>query len=531
MITFYHGYKGTIITGLLGVLLQLSFEVREYLLHEDEFNSKNFIVVLAISAGITAVTLGIGILLRRLERRQSELEKMSQNLEFLANHDVLTSLPNRRSFEQKLTEALQNSKESDRMIALVFCDLDRFKYLNDTAGHCTGDLIISEVAHRLEQSIRTHDFLSRLGGDEFTLLINDLSSIDEISIIAQNIISTIERPMFLNHIEYKVTASLGIALSPQDSIDSASLMKYADMAMCEAKTQGSSSYAFYTPQMGEKLIRQTLLEQSLKDALEMNQFTLFYQPLWDIKTGKVISAEALIRWEHPQLGLIPPDEFIPLAEETGFIVPIGEWVLRTAAKEARRWHNYGYFLKISVNISSIQLQRHNCIQVIQKILAETGLPPQFLELEITERFALSNPDEVLQKLNHLRSTGVQLAIDDFGTGYSSLSYLKKYPINTIKVDRSFIQDIAFEPRDKAMLESMLVMAKNLDFDTIAEGVETQEQLEVLENFGCHTAQGYYFSRPLRPVDFLSFITLKETESASFSPKKHLEMEETYSLTS
>lgn len=531
LISFHHGSKGGIITGIFGVILQFSFEIIEYFLHRDEFNTRNFIVVIAIGAGIFAVTLGITTLLRHVERKQLELRKMSKELEFLANHDALTSLPNRRSFEQKLSQALQKSKTSNHILALVFCDLDRFKCINDTDGHCTGDLVLCEIAKRLKVGIRTHDFLARLGGDEFTILLDDLSSQEEIPHIIQEIISLIERPITLNHIDYKVTASLGIALSPQDSVDSVTLMRYADTAMYKAKGQGNSSYAFYTPKMGETMLRQTLLEQNLKDALTLNQFTLFYQPLWDIKTEKITSAEALIRWEHPELGLIPPNEFIPLAEETGLIVPIGEWVLYNAIREAQKWHSYGHFIKISVNISSIQLQRPNCLQVIQKILEETGFNPKFLELEITERVTLSNPEEILKKLILLRSIGIQIAIDDFGTGYSSLSYLKKYPVDSIKIDRAFIQDIANDPRDNALLEALLKLVKNLNFHTVAEGVETREQLEILEKFGCNYVQGYYLSRPLRPADFINLVVSKSTELSSSLLKGHIEGEEDYTLIS
>ncbi len=531
LITFHHGSKGAIFTGIFGIILQLSFETTEYFLHQDEFNTRNFIVVIAIAAGTFAVTLGIATLLRHVEGKQLELRKMSEELEFLANHDALTSLPNRRSFERKLSEALQRSKTSNHILALVFCDLDRFKCINDTDGHCTGDLVLCEIAKRLKEGIRTHDFLARLGGDEFTILLDDLSSQDEIPLIIQEIISIIERPITLNEIDYKVTASLGIALSPQDSVDFTTLMRYADTAMYKAKGQGNSSYAFYTPKMGETVLRQTLLEQNLKDALTLNQFTLFYQPLWDIKTENITSAEALIRWEHPELGLIPPNEFIPLAEETGLIVHVGEWVLLNAIREAKKWHSYGHFIKISVNISSIELQRPNCLQVIQKILEETGFNPKFLELEITERVTLSNPEEILKKLILLRSIGIQIAIDDFGTGYSSLSYLKKYPVDSIKIDRAFIQDIANDPRDNALLEALIKMVKNLNFNTVAEGVETIEQLEILEKFDCNYAQGYYLSRPLRPEDFLNLIISKSTELSSSLLRGHIEVEENYTLIS
>lgn len=510
LITFYHGSKGALFTGFFGVILQLSFEITEYLLNKEEFDLHNFIVVFAVAAGVFSVTLGMATLLRHVEQKQMELKKMSQDLEFIAHHDALTTLPNRRSFERHLSESLQKAKASNEIVALLFCDLDRFKYINDTAGHCTGDLVLCEVSKRLREGIRPQDFLARLGGDEFTILLEGLSSPEAIPGIAQKLNALLENPITVNQVDYKVTVSIGIALAPQDSADISTLMKYADMAMYKAKGQGSGSYVFYTTEMGELTLQQTLLEQNLKNSLNPNQFTLYYQPLWDISSGKITRAEALIRWEHPELGLVSPNDFIPLAEETAFIVPIGEWVLSEAISEAQKWHSLGHFIKISVNISSIQLQRPNFLDVLQSILTKTGFNPKFLVLEITERVTLSNPEEILQKLALLQSLGIEIAIDDFGTGYSSLSYLKKYPIDSIKIDQSFIQDITKDPRDYAMLEALLLMAKNLNFDTIAEGIETEEQLRTLKKLGCHSAQGYYLSEPLRSRDFLDFINSKNT---------------------
>lgn len=510
LITFYHGYKWGMITGFFCVLVQLSYELYEYVFSPEEFNINNFLVILGIAGGIISVTLSLGFLVRHMEKKRNELEKLSQDLEFLANHDTLTSLCNRRAFEQRLTESIFNAQHSERMFALIFCDLDRFKFLNDSAGHCIGDLILTEVAQRLKQSIRTQDFLSRLGGDEFIIFLDDVSSLDEVSSIAQGIISTINRPIILNTIEHKISTSLGIALYPQDSTDPSTLLQYADIAMYQSKARGNGNYTFFTPEMGKALLRQTRLESSLKNALDQHEFTLLYQPLCDIETGKVISAEALIRWNHPEIGLISPEEFIPIAEETGLIVPIGEWVLRTALKEAKRWHDAGQRVSISVNISSIQLQGHNCCPLIQEILAETEFKAQFLELEITERVALTNPEDMIEKLNLLRSIGVQIAIDDFGTGYSSLSYLKNYPVHSIKIDRAFIQDIVCEARDRAMLEALLIMAKSLNFSTVAEGVETPEQLSILAALGCNVAQGYFLSRPIPPKDFFDFMMNNRT---------------------
>ncbi|WP_167998830.1 putative bifunctional diguanylate cyclase/phosphodiesterase [Desulfitobacterium metallireducens] len=511
LVLFYHGYKTGILTGLFCVLLQSSYELHEYFLHPEEYSFNNFNVTFAIAIAITTVTLSIGFLMRHREKKQIELEKLSQDLEFLANHDTLTALPNRRAFEQRMDEALQEAKDTDRMFALIFCDLDQFKNLNDTAGHRIGDLVLFEIAQRVKQIIRGEDFISRLGGDEFIIFLDGVSSPEEVTNITQAILSTIEQPIILDTLEYKISASLGIALYPQDSIDPSMLLQHADIAMYQSKARGNGNYTFFTPEMGKALLRQTRLASGLKSALARNEFTVVYQPLCDAKTGEVTSAEALIRWNHSKMGLIPPNEFIPIAEETRIIIPIGEWVLRSAVQEAKRWHDAGHMIIVAVNISCIQLEECHCYQKIQQILAETGLEPQFLELEITERVALSNPEEMIRILNNLRSIGIKIAIDDFGTGYSSLSYLKKYPVHTIKIDRSFIQDIAFEVRDRAMLKALLIMAKSLNFSTVAEGVETPEQFSILSDMGCNVVQGFLLSTPLSGEEFFNFITNRRME--------------------
>lgn len=511
LVSYYHGSKTGLIVGFTCILLQWASELHEYLFEYNNYNISNLFLAAALSVGIIAVTSSVGFLVRSMEKKQNELEKLSQDLEFQANHDTLTSLPNRRAFEQRMAEALQEAKRSNHIFALLFCDLDKFKNLNDTAGHCNGDLVIIEIAHRLKQIMRTNDFISRLGGDEFIIFLDNISSRTEVEIISQAIISTIEEPINLGSMEYKTSASLGIALYPQDSTDPSKLLQYADIAMYQAKARGGGNYTYFIPKMGETLLRQTELASGLKGALAQNEFSLVYQPLYDVNTGRITRAEALLRWRHSKMGSIPPNEFIPIAEETGLIVPIGEWVLRKAAQEAKRWHDAGHMLIVSVNISCIQLEAHDCCKFIQQILAETGLQPQYLELEITERVALSNPEEMIRKLNLIRSFGVNLAIDDFGTGYSSLSYLKKYPVQSIKIDRSFVQDIVFEARDRAMLEALLIMAKSLHFSTVAEGVETSEQLSLLEDMGCNVIQGYFISRPLFPKDFFDFITTGSEE--------------------
>lgn len=510
LVSTFYGYKLGMLTGFLSVILQISFEFYEYYFKVN-YNVHNFELVMAISGGIIAVTLNLGFLLRHLEKKQYELEKVSEQLEFLANHDVLTALPNRRNFEQKLSETLINAKDRNKIVAIIFCDLDRFKYLNDTAGHAAGDIVISTVAHRVRQTIRTNDFLCRIGGDEFVLCLDDISSLDDIKIIVQRILLTVELPINFNTTEYKISASLGIAIYPNDSTDPSTLLRYADIAMYRSKARGSGNFTFFTSEMAKALVRQSRIEANLKNAISQGEFVLYYQPLFDIKTKKIIKAEALIRWNHPELGLVSPNEFIPLAEDTKLIIPIGKWVLKTALQEAKKWHDHGYLIKLSVNISSIQFQQNNCSQMIQEYLEETEVDPQFLELEITERVALANPDAIIRKLNKLRSLGVQIAIDDFGTGYSSLSYLKKYPVQSVKIDRTFIQDITSNTCDKSMLEAMLIMAKNLDYSTVAEGVETSEQLYLLAEMGCDVVQGFLFSKPLPADQFFDFLRINMDE--------------------
>lgn len=510
LVSTFYGYKLGMLTGFLSVILQIGFEFYEYYFTIN-YNVHNFELVMAISGGIIAVTLNLGFLLRHLEKKQHELEKVTEQLEFLANHDVLTALPNRRNFEQKLSETLINAKDRNKIVAIIFCDLDRFKYLNDTAGHAAGDIVIGTVAHRVRQTIRTNDFLCRIGGDEFVLCLDDISSLEDIKIIVQRILLTVELPITFNTTEYKISASLGIAIYPNDSTDPSTLLRYADIAMYRSKARGSGNFTFFTSEMAKALVRQSRIEANLKNAINQGDFVLYYQPLFDIKTKKIIKAEALIRWSHPELGIVSPNEFIPLAEDTKLIIPIGKWVLKTALQEAKKWHDNGYLIKLSVNISSIQFQQNNCSQMIQEYLEETEVEPQFLELEITERVALANPDAIIRKLNKLRSLGVQIAIDDFGTGYSSLSYLKKYPIQSVKIDRTFIQDITSSTCDKSMLEAMLIMAKNLDYSTVAEGVETSEQLSLLAEMGCDVVQGFLFSKPLPADQFFDFLRINMDE--------------------
>lgn len=500
LFTIYYGSKGGIfaaVTGVAGLFLESIMELYELTFKREEYNPRNLMMVMAIALGISIVTVGFEILIKRLENT-------SKHLEFLAKHDTLTDLPNRRMFEEELVLSIHKVKSNKKVLALIVCDLDRFKYINDTMGHFTGDLVLVEVAQRLKDVLHQGGSLFRLGGDEF-MFLSEIQNMQEATDLAQKIIFNINKPIVLNNLDIRVTASLGIAIYPEHGPDAPTLMSHADMAMYKAKELGKNGYSLFSFQLEEDILQRVGLGQSLKDALEKNEFVLYYQPQIDLKTGRIIGAEALIRWLHPQMGLIPPNKFIPMAEETGLIVPMGEWILHSAVQEATKWHESGYPLKIAVNISAMQLQRRNFVKRVQEIIWEKNFNPKYLELEITESVALLNPEEVIKVLTELRSLGIQIAIDDFGTGYSSFSYLKKYPVNSIKIDRFFIQGITIDPRDRAMLEAMLVMVRILNCRTVAEGVETSEQLELLKELKCDLVQGYYFSQPVPAEEFIDVL--------------------------
>ncbi|WP_193744934.1 EAL domain-containing protein [Marinimicrobium sp. LS-A18] len=430
-------------------------------------------------------------------RRQSE-----ERVHFLATHDSLTELPNRFMFNQILDVTIHSAQRHQRSLAVLFIDLDRFKNINDTLGHDAGDQLLKTIAQRFTRCLRASDVVARLGGDEFVVLLQEVYSEQHASLIAQKLITAAVEPISLQGQECRVTASIGICMYPSDAGDSQNLMKNADIAMYRAKEEGKNTYQFYSPNLQARTLERMDLENHLRQAVEHNQLFLHYQAKRDLKTGTVAGVEALVRWQHPILGVVPPGEFIPLAEETGLIVLIGRWVLNTACQQSAHWQRQGLPpVRMSVNLSPRQFYDEHLIEDIRLALAESGLNPEDLELEITESMVMQNTERAIEILKGIKALGVKLAIDDFGVGYSSLAQIKRFPIDTLKVDSSFIKDIPNSVEDKAITQAIIAMGKTLSLTVIAEGVETSEQESFLRDNNCDQSQGFYYSRPLGADDF------------------------------
>jgi diguanylate cyclase (GGDEF)-like protein/PAS domain S-box-containing protein len=427
------------------------------------------------------------------------------HLTFFANHDTLTGLPNRAMFNQRLTQALARAQRLAKLAAVLFIDLDRFKIINDTLGHDAGDRLLMQLAERLRECLREGDTIGRQGGDEFVVLIEDVADPQQVAGVGQKILETVARPYYINGQEFHVTASIGISIYPGDGSDQQTLLKNADIAMYRAKEQGKNNHQFYSAQMNLHSFERLALETKLRRAVERNEFLLHYQPKVDMKTDRITGVEALVRWQHPELGMVSPAEFIPLAEETGLIAPIGEWVLRTACAEAQGWIAQGMPpVSVAVNLSARQFARDDLAASIMQVLGETGLDPRLLELEITESTVMHNADRAAGVLQKLKELGVRVAIDDFGTGYSSLSYLKRFPISSVKIDRSFVLDLPDDKDDAAITQAVIAMAHSLRLRVVAEGVETAAQYRFLQEHQCDEMQGYFFSKP---VDAPSLVRL------------------------
>lgn len=426
------------------------------------------------------------------KRKQTE-----ERLNYLASFDALTDLPNRTLFYDRLGQATARARWHKRWVAVLFLDLDRFKVINDTLGHAIGDLLLKAAAVRLTGSIREGDTVARLGGDEFVLILDDLAQPQDTSKVAQKILDALSDPFDLEGRELFITASIGIALWPEDGEDPETLLKNADIAMYRAKEQGRNACQLYSPALNAKASERLTLENALRHALEREELLLLYQPKVDLATGKIIGLEALVRWKHPQWGLVSPADFIPLAEETGLIVPIGEWVLWTACAQNKAWQEAGFPpIRIAVNLSARQFNKQNFAEMVARLLGEVGLDPQYLELELTESIIMKNAESTMTMLQELDAMGVELTVDDFGTGYSSLSYLKRFPVHTLKIDRSFVRNLTTDPEDVAIVTAIITLAHTLHLKVIAEAVETVEQLALLRSLECDQMQGYLFSRPL-----------------------------------
>jgi diguanylate cyclase (GGDEF)-like protein/hemerythrin-like metal-binding protein/PAS domain S-box-containing protein len=426
-------------------------------------------------------------------------------IEKLAHFDQLTGLPNRLQMNDRFNYALNLAQRSGETLAVLFLDLDHFKNINDTLGHSIGDRLLMEMANRIKHALREEDTVSRLGGDEFILI---LPNADETGVthVATKLLEMIARTCTLDQHELVTTASIGIAIFPTDGRDFETLMKNADAAMYRVKQDKRNAYRFFTQEMQAHSARVMQLSNAMRHALDRNEFRLHYQPQISIEDGHIVGAEALLRWQHPELGMISPAEFIPIAEDSGQIIQIGEWVLRTAITQLKDWMNDGLpAMVMAVNLSSVQFRQHNITEVITGILDEVALPHQYLELELTEAMAMDDPKAAVEVMDRLNEQGIRMSIDDFGTGYSSLSYLKKFKVYKLKIDQSFVRDITVDPDDKAIVTAIINMASSLGIHTIAEGVETAGQLAFLRLQGCDEVQGYYFSKPLPAEQFEQFV--------------------------
>lgn len=432
----------------------------------------------------------------------SAIRQSQEKLDFLAYHDPLTSLPNRVLFMDRLTQALEKSAREKTKLAIIFIDLDRFKNINDTLGHALGDKLLVDAASRFLMNIRKSDTVARLGGDEFVVLLENIESDEHIVYFAEKLLNTFIDPFVINENHLHLSLSMGICISPDDGRDVETLLKNADAAMYRAKEQGRNGFQFFTSELSRKAHEKLTLETNLRQAIEKNQLDLHYQPQNQLKNGSITSAEALLRWSHPELGMIPPDRFIPIAEETGLIVPIGDWVITRACEQLRQWREAGYEIQqIAINVSGVQLQRGDLVRHILSTCDYYQLSVSDLELEITESILMQDTDSAIRILTELQKHGATITIDDFGTGYSSLGYLKRLPVNKLKIDRDFIRDIVSDPEDAAIVRAILAMAENLQLTVIAEGVEEKTHCDFLQAQRCTIGQGYYFSRPVPAAEF------------------------------
>jgi diguanylate cyclase (GGDEF)-like protein len=435
--------------------------------------------------------------------RTIDLKKANQKLTYQAYHDALTNLPNRALFIKRAEQAVEYAEYNNESLAILFIDLDNFKFINDTLGHAAGDHLLQEIGKRLLTCTRLpSDTIARLGGDEFTILLRDIKDPTDAAMVADFIIKTLMTPLQFDQHEFYITPSIGISIYPQDGVDVGTLMKNADVGMYLAKKQGRNSYRFYISSANLESAERLNMENKLRQALECNEFEVWYQPRFEIKTGRLLGAEALVRWRSPDFNLVSPSQFIPLAEDTGLIIPLGEWVLRTACEESLRWQRAGeHPLSVSVNLSARQFVQADLLSTIERVLAETGMNPRLLELELTESLIMPNAEDTIETLNALKKMGMQISVDDFGTGYSSLSYLKRFPIDTLKIDQSFVRDMDHDADDCALVSAIIAMAHNLKLDVVAEGVEKIEQLKFLQGYNCDYVQGFLFGKPMPAEEF------------------------------
>ncbi|MDZ7859160.1 MAG: EAL domain-containing protein [Candidatus Krumholzibacteriota bacterium] len=466
-------------------------------------------------AGLVSIlVVVIGVLLGRLtwqlrKSRTNAIEERAahaRNVEYLAYHDNLTGLPNRALFSRLLYHQMQHARRYKKRLALMFLDLDHFKAINDSLGHEAGDELLKKMGRRLRESLRESDIVARLGGDEFIMLLPEITEETQVTTVAGKILAAVAKPFTLAEQEFRITISIGIAMFPADGEDEQTLMKSADVAMYHVKEGGKNNFRFYSEKLNTDSLERLTLESSLRKALENNEFRLFYQSKQDMATGRITGIEALLRWQHPDLGLIPPMQFIPLAEENGLIVPIGRWVFKTACRQNLAWQNEGFpKLSMAVNISKRQFFDEDFLKDVGDALQESGMAPELLELEITEAIIMHDMDGTIRILKDLKQMRVRVAIDDFGIGYSSLSKLKEFPLNTLKIDGSFIQNMIPNTETKSLTTALIDLGKSLGFTVVAEGVESKEQADFLRTHSCDQFQGFYINKPMPPEKFTSEI--------------------------
>lgn len=426
-----------------------------------------------------------------------QVQMAKAQLDHLAHHDLLTNLPNRMLLQDRLSQAIEVSRREGRQLAVMFLDLDRFKHINDSLGHAIGDELLVSVAQRLVSCMRQSDTVGRLGGDEFLMLLPDIEHAQQAALFAQKILTALTVPHRAGVQDLHVSVSVGISIYPDDGLDAQTLIKSADTAMYYAKENGRDNYKFFKPEMNARAVKRQALEAGLRNALERQEFVLHYQPKINLETGSIVGVEALIRWQHPTLGILLPGEFVSIAEDCGLILPIGKWVLREACQQAQRWRQAGLApISISVNTSALEFRAKDFMNNVRETLESTGLEARYLELELTESVLMRDAASTYSVLSALANLGVKLAIDDFGTGYSSLSYLRKFPIDTLKIDQSFLTQMTDNPDNTAIVSAMISMGRSLRQRVIAEGVETKEQFDFLLSQQCDEGQGYYFGRPV-----------------------------------
>lgn len=451
----------------------------------------------------------LSVEVREREQAEQTLRDTQEHFRHLAHHDTLTGLPNRALLLDRIQQEIYKADRAENALAVLFIDLDRFKQINDSLGHAAGDEVLVMAATRLKETVRQDDTVSRIGGDEFVAVINGVSDVAAIAEVATKILHAMEQPFDVGNHQLYMSCSIGVSLYTQDGDDPETLLKHADAAMYRAKNEGRNTVEFYTSDMTDEVLKRMMFASQLRSALDDDQFVLYYQPQYNLSTGELVGVEALIRWQHPELGLLCPEEFIPLAEETGLIVSVGEWVLRRACRTLRSWMDAGLDLNrmaVNINLSSKQLRHEHLSEQVFNVLKEFNVPAEHIELEITEGTLMHDPNAAARVLQRFMDEGIEIAIDDFGTGYSSLSYLKRLPINKLKIDRSFVQDIPESQSDMEIARAVIALARSLNLTVVGEGVETEAQAAFLREEGCDIAQGFLYSKPIPEHEMVTHFT-------------------------